>query len=136
MTIGPEPPSIPGYKVGAYLGRGAMGTLWEAEDRAGRRVALKVADRGTRVGPERMSRAHRREAAAALAVGHPNLVQGLAVGVTSAGRPFVALEYLDGETLGDRLRREGALAESEAVRVGLALAAGLEHLHAHDLVHR
>jgi hypothetical protein len=136
MTIGPDPPSVPGYRLGAYLGRGAMGTLWEAHDRTGRRVALKVADRPTRVGPEGMRRHHRREAAAALHVAHPNLVRALAVGTTEAGCPYVALEYLEGETLGHRIRRVGPLPEDEAVRAGLAMASALEHLHANGLVHR
>jgi len=131
-----ETPTAPGYRVARRLGAGAMGTLWEAWDHAGRHVALKLADRGPRLGRERIRRQFRREAAAVLALDHPHLVRGLAVGETAEGTPFVALEFVEGETLTERIRRQGALAEREAVALGLALAGALEYAHARGLVHR
>lgn len=135
MTEVPDSPTVPGYTTRRLMDRGAMGSLWEAVDRRGRRVALKVADRGRRVSPELLRRQYRREAAAVLHLRHDNLVHGYEVGETEDGRPFLALEYLEGESLTRRMRR-GALAEDEAIAIGIGVAKALEHMHAHRLIHR
>src|SRR5512139_212087 len=104
---------VPGSRVGVYeivdrLGTGGMGTVYRARDtRLGRTVALKVLRSGD--APE-MPRRLDTEARAASALNHPNIVHIYDVGVAAkeAGAHYVAMEYVEGETLRRRLAR-GAL---------------------------
>jgi tetratricopeptide (TPR) repeat protein/tRNA A-37 threonylcarbamoyl transferase component Bud32 len=125
------PPAIPGYQVLGALGRGGMGVVYKARHvRTDRVVALKVPghlDLETRV-------RFTTEAQAAARVSHPHIVQVYEVG-EHQGRPFLALEYVDGGNLAETLtgsplppRAAAALAETLAGAVGAA--------HAHGVVHR
>jgi eukaryotic-like serine/threonine-protein kinase len=124
-------PTIPGYQVLDVLGRGGMGVVYKARQvRTDRVVALKVPghlDLETRV-------RFTTEAQAAARVSHPHIVQVYEVG-EHQGRPFLALEYVDGGTLSERLtgnplppRAAAALTETVARAVGAA--------HAHGVIHR
>src|SRR6185436_17920862 len=75
-----------------------------------------------------------REARAAASVNHPNVCQLYEVG-EDGGALFIAMELLEGESLGDRLRR-GPFSVADAVPVGLAVLAALSALHARGIVHR
>ena len=121
------------YDVMERLGRGGMGVVYKARDRElGRLVALKVlplaADGGAR---ERL----RREARAASAVDHPHLATVYDLGRTADGAPFVAMAYVEGETLRDRLAR-GPLPAPEAAALAGQIASGLAEVHRHGIVHR
>ena len=128
----------PGATIGRFelireLGRGGFGDVWEARDRElGRLVAFKA----VRPGAEGWAREGRvlREAEAAAALAHPNLVTLFDVGRAEPG-PYLVLELLRGETLGARLSR-GSLAPREALRVALEVAKGVAHAHASGVVHR
>src|SRR5262245_44795136 len=92
-------PAIPGYQVLCVLGRGGMGVVYKARQvRTDRVVALKVPGQLDLESRARFSI----EAQAAARVSHPNIVQVYEVG-EHQGRPFLALEYVDGGTLADRL---------------------------------
>lgn len=137
-----EPPTAPEYigRLGRYdivaeIGRGGMGRVYAARDPAlNRRVAIKV------LAPEWATDdvAHRRfvsEARAAAAVSSPFVVAIHAVEETQ-GLPCLVMELVDGETLQDRLDRDGPLPFDEVVRIGLGAARGLAAAHARGLVHR
>jgi len=117
------------YRLLEQLGRGAMSTVWLAEDdELARRVAVKTtvptADRAR----------FEREARAAAALSHPNICSLYDYG-ESEGTPFMVLEYLEGGSLEDRLR-DGRLADDETLRIATEVAAGLAHAHDRGLVHR
>ena len=76
-----------------------------------------------------------REARLAAALGHPNVVTVFDAGF-DGGRPFIVMEYVEGETVADLLRRDGPLAPMRAAGLALQACAGLAHAHAAGLVHR
>jgi serine/threonine protein kinase len=133
-------PLVRGAVVGSYeildrLGTGGMGAVYRARDtRLGRTVALKVLRAGD--DPELLYRLDR-EARAASALNHPNIVHIYDVGVaaTQTGAHYVAMEYVEGETLRRRLAR-GPLAMPELLDLGTQLADGLAKAHRAGIVHR
>ncbi len=121
------------YELEVELGRGAMGTVYRARSADGELVALKVLDPA--LGADDAYRARfAREARVAHEVRDRHLVRILEVG-DADGRPYLVLEYVSGGALSDRLRR-GALALDESLRLVGQVAAGLDALHRHGLVHR
>ena len=126
---------IGSYEVTGRLGTGAMGAVYRARDtRLGRTVALKVLRSGD--DPELLRRFDR-EARAASALNHPNIVQIYDVGVAASesGEHFVVMEYVEGETLRRRLAR-GPLPIPELLDLGAQLADGLAKAHRAGIVHR
>jgi WD40 repeat protein len=124
-----------GYRVLKVLGAGGMGVVLQAEDpQLHRPVALKVmlpavaANAGSR---ERFMR----EARAAAAIEHDNIVAIYQVG-EDRGVPFIAMPLLKGESLEDRLRRERRLPVREVLRIGREAARGLAAAHERGLTHR
>ena len=113
--------------------------VYEAIDpRMGRRIALKELQMPPNlVGQQRQERVQRfyREAKAAGSLTHPNVVTIHEVG-EDGGRHFIAMEYLEGESLRDRLRRESRLPVDEALRIAIAVANGLDYAHQHGVIHR
>ena len=113
--------------------------VWEATDpKMNRRVAVKELSLPPNLtGEARRERIKRfyREARAAGAMNHPNIVTIHEVG-EDKGRYFIAMEYLEGQTLRDRLRVGGPMPLSEAVRIASALADALEYAHMRGVVHR
>jgi serine/threonine-protein kinase len=98
----PSLPAIPGYAVEAVLGRGGMGVVYAAQHLAlKRRVALKMILAGGHADEAERQR-FRAEAQAVARLQHPNIVQVYEVG-EHEGLPFVALEFVGGGSLADRL---------------------------------
>ncbi len=125
-----------GYRVLKLLGSGGMGAVFLAEDiQLRRRVALKVMRprvASTHGAAERFLR----EARTAASVRHDHIVTIFQVG-EERSIPFLAMEYLDGESLEDRLRRvTGPLPVAETIRIGQDIADGLAAAHDHGLIHR
>ncbi|MEM7606823.1 MAG: serine/threonine-protein kinase [Myxococcota bacterium] len=121
------------YRLGESLGKGAMGTLMKAVDeRLQRSVAIKFirTDRSVPKAVERFER----EAMAVAKFGDPNIVGVLDFAHDDEG-PYLVMEYLEGETLGDRLRR-GPLEPEDAVAIGVQVLAGLAEAHRGGVVHR
>jgi serine/threonine protein kinase len=129
-----------GARIGSYevidrLGAGGMGEVYRARDtRLGRTVALKVLRSGS--DPELLHRLDR-EARAASALNHPNIVHIYDVGEAAghAGAHYVVMELVEGETLRRRLR-PGPLPMSEVLDLGAQLADGLAKAHRAAIVHR
>lgn len=111
-----------------------MGDVYLARDtQLGRRVALKLV-RAAGLESESAHRQFMFEARATATFSHPNIVTIYAVG-EHAGTPYVALEYLEGDTLKERMRLR-PIRIQEALRIGAAIASALEEAHAHHLLHR
>jgi formylglycine-generating enzyme required for sulfatase activity len=124
-----------GYRVLEVLGAGGMGVVFRAEDpRLKRQIALKAmkpAIAASRSAKDRFLR----EAQATAAIEHDNIVTIHQVG-EDRGVPFIAMQFLRGESLQTRLRREGRLDQREVLRIGREVAAGLAAAHARGLIHR
>jgi serine/threonine protein kinase/tetratricopeptide (TPR) repeat protein len=122
------------YHVTSKLGSGGMGVVYAAEDTTlGRTVALKVLPNDMAQDASSLER-FRREARAASALNHPGICTVYAID-EHEGQHFIAMELLEGETLGDRIRR-GAFDVSELVDVAAQIADALESAHAKGIVHR
>jgi serine/threonine protein kinase len=141
LTQNSEPPPAglePGVSLGAYrierpLGRGGMGVVFLAHDTTlHRKVALKVLRSATENGTARDRLL--REARNAAALNHPNICTVYEVG-EATDRAFIAMEYVDGQSLTDRLRN-GPLPLDEVPRYGIEAADALAYAHDHGVVHR
>jgi serine/threonine-protein kinase len=123
------------YRVEGPIGQGAMGAVLLARDTVlGRVVAVKVLA-GHLAGNDALRRRFLQEARLAARLCHPNVVQVFDAGEED-GRPFLVMEYVDGETVADRLARHQRLRPDEIVALGRQVAAALAHAHAHGIVHR
>jgi serine/threonine-protein kinase len=123
------------YELVRPLGHGAMATVDLAHDaELDRPVALKrLAENLAR--DEDLERRFLREARLAARLAHPNVVRVFDVG-EDGSRPFIAMEYVEGETLAELIARRGKLPPSEAAWLGSQMCAGLAAAHAAGLVHR
>lgn len=122
------------YALLAELGSGGMGTVWRAESADGAVVALKVVHEHVAAMPGFLDR-FVREGEAGLRVRHENVVATLGTG-ESAGRHWIALEYVEGQTLRGLREEMGTVPEELCRHVGREMATGLGALHAAGLVHR
>lgn len=130
----PPPARVGPYRVGRRIGRGGMGAVHEATDLStGRRVALKLAKEGA---SSRACARLLREAQTARTAAGAHVVEVLDAGLDDEGRPYVAMELLEGEDLAAWLRREGRLEVNDAIDVAMELLEGLERVHAAGVVHR
>jgi serine/threonine-protein kinase len=129
-----------GFRLGPYrilnqIGAGGMGQVFLAEHAAlRRRVALKVLPPRKAIDPSNVERFYR-EARAAAALDHPNIVHAYDV-ACDKGTHFLVLEYIDGETLDRSLAVSGRLPVGEAVSYAVQAAAGLQHAHDKGVAHR
>src|SRR6266446_4319043 len=127
-------------KVGDYdlvekIAEGGMGTVYKGRHRVtGDAVAIKVAPPQLAANPVYAKR-FEQEYNAARTLLHPNVVRALDFGREGLS-PFLVMEFVEGETLGQRLEREGRIPEAEAIRIISQLADGLHRAHLLGLVHR
>ena len=123
------------YRIEVRLGEGGMGIVFRAvHDGDGRTVALKVL-RDELNQDEAYKRRLAREARAATEVDHPNLARVLEAGEAD-GRSYLAVRYVDGRSLAERLLAEGPLPLAALLRLATEVGAGLDALHERGLVHR
>ncbi len=123
------------YSIRRQVGRGAFGVVYEAlRNPLKRRVALKVLHEHVLSTPDASTR-FQREIMAAAQVEHPHVVQVFDGGVLGE-RGFLAMEFLEGETLAERLKRDGHLRVEEAMDVLLPIASALDAVHEAGIVHR
>src|SRR5215204_7552647 len=122
------------YLIERELGAGGMATVYLAHDvRHDRKVALKVLrpELAVSLAPERFQR----EIKLAARLQHPHIL-GVFDSGDAAGRLWFTMPYVEGESLRDRLRREGQLAVDDALRITREVANGLDFAHRHGVVHR
>jgi serine/threonine protein kinase len=122
------------YEIQAPLGAGGMGEVYRARDtRLDRTVAIKILPERLSVSPAARVRFDR-EARAISALSHPNICHLYDIG-QHEGDSYLVMEYLEGETLGERLRK-GALPLEQVFKVGMEICEGLEKAHRSGVVHR
>ncbi len=129
------PPPVLEYELLALLGEGGMGVVWKARQvKLNRLVALKMVLGEQRAGSKELIR-FLAEAEAVAAVKHPHVVQVYDYGEAN-GRPFLAMEYLPGGSLSDRLKRTGRLDPKAAAELLSTLAGAVQAAHDVGIVHR
>jgi serine/threonine protein kinase len=123
------------YELHEQVGSGGMGIVYRARDRRlGREIALKRMPDSLKDHP-RAVELFLREARAAAALNHPNIVTVYDVDVES-GVYFITMELLAGSTLADLLQARGRLLALDVVRLGLQVCSGLSYAHTHKIIHR
>lgn len=119
------------FVLRACLQRGTAGELYDALDQAtGERVSLRLLQGDGGTGAERYAR----EIEQVAALEHPGIVRQVAHGTTAAGQRYLATEWLEGEDLAERLRRE-PMGVAEVVAMGIALAKALAAAHERGMLH-
>lgn len=123
------------YKIVALLGEGGMGAVFEGMNtRIHRRVAIKVLHADVATNDEAMTR-FEREAQAAGRIGSEHIVEVLDLGDLPGGERYMVMEFLDGESLRDRMAR-GPLPPREVATLSLGMLEGLKAAHSAGIVHR
>jgi WD40 repeat protein/tRNA A-37 threonylcarbamoyl transferase component Bud32 len=129
------PDAFPGYELLEKIGQGGMAIVYKArQEGLNRLVAFKMILGGHRAGPKDLIR-FLVEAEAVASIKHPNVVQVHEYGEAD-DRPFLAMEYLPGGTLADRLKREGRIAPQPAAELVAKLARAVQAAHDQEIVHR
>ena len=122
------------YKILSRLGAGGMGEVYLAEDlKLARKVAIKFLPPAL-MADEQARRRLLREARAVAALDHPNICTIYEVG-EEAGRSFIVMQYIEGETLAERIKRE-RLELNEALAIAIQVAEALQEAHRHGIIHR
>ena len=123
------------YELVAQIGAGGMGEVYEARDtKLGRNVAIKVLPAAFANDPERLAR-FQREAKMLAALNHPSIatIYGLE---HSNSTHFLIMELVSGDTLAERIKREGAMPVEEALKIAVQIAEALEAAHERGIIHR
>ncbi|NPD23485.1 serine/threonine protein kinase [Corallococcus exiguus] len=125
------------YEIGTVLGKGGMGAVFLARHLRlpGKQVAIKVLHGAEEVSEEVALR-FRREAEIASRLGHPNIVEVLDFDTLEDGTPFMVMEYLRGEGLSRRLRKQKKLPLEEVFSITRQMGAALQAAHRAGVVHR
>src|ERR687888_691520 len=123
------------YRLDAQIGAGGMSTVYRAFDsNLERRVAIKLLHREMSADSDQLER-FRREARAVAQLSHPHIVGVIDAGEDD-GRPYIVFEFVEGETLKDRIRRMGRLPVDEAIAYAIEITRALGAAHAQGIVHR
>src|ERR1700693_1411751 len=132
------------YRIDAQIGRGGMSTVYRAFDMVlDRPVAIKLMHREIASDSDQLER-FRREARSVAQLNHPHVVTVIDAGEEPAtdgdhpsdGCPYIVLEYVEGETLKDVIRREGPLDIPQAIAYAIEIARALGAAHERQIVHR
>jgi serine/threonine-protein kinase len=124
------------YRIERLIGEGGMGAVFEGTQlRLNKRVAIKLMSRELASNAEALGR-FRREAELTSQLGHPNIVQVFDFATAPTGEPYLAMEFLEGEDLDQRLKRVGRLPFGAAASIVKQVASALGATHAKGIVHR
>jgi serine/threonine protein kinase len=140
----PAPPSpemmqeeFPQLHVEEMIGRGGMGVVYKGRDAVtGLPVAIKVLPEELRAASPEFLERFEQEAKVMQRLQHPHVVNLQQLGTTASGLPFLLMEFVDGEDLGQRLRREGRLPWAVALPIALQLCEALKYAHQMGVIHR
>jgi eukaryotic-like serine/threonine-protein kinase len=123
------------FRLDEQIGSGGMSTVYRAFDPTLERwVAIKLMHRDISTDPDQLER-FRREARAVARLSHPHIVTVIDAG-EDAGAPYIVFEFVEGETLKDRIKRMGRLPVPEAVAYAIEIGRALSCAHSNNLVHR
>lgn len=123
------------YEIIRTIGEGGMANVYLAHDIIlDRNVAIKIL-RGDLAGDEKFVRRFQREALSASSLSHPNIVEMYDVG-EDAGTYYIVMEYVEGMTLKQLLKKKGALSLSEAIDIMLQITDGIKEAHDSYIIHR
>jgi len=123
------------FRIVAPLGRGGMGEVYRADDlKLGQTVALKFLPDHLSADPARLAQFHN-EVRVARTISHRNVCRTYDIG-DADGRPFLTMEYVDGEDLASLLRRIGRFPQDKAVEVARQICAGIAAAHERGVLHR
>jgi serine/threonine-protein kinase len=123
------------YRLDARIAAGGMSTVFRAFDETlERQVAIKLMSREISADSDQLER-FRREARAVAQLNHPHVVGVIDAG-EDEGRPYIVFEYVEGETLKERIRRHGRLEISEALAYAIEIGRALGAAHSRHIVHR
>jgi serine/threonine protein kinase/WD40 repeat protein len=129
------PPDVAGYEIYGELGRGGMGVVYKAREKALNRViALKMILAGAHAAEAERAR-FRKEAEAVAALQHPGIVQIFHIG-EHAGQPYLALEFVDGGSLAQRIAGGDLMAAGAAAAAVEQLARAMQYAHDQGIIHR
>ncbi|MBX9688170.1 MAG: protein kinase [Candidatus Obscuribacterales bacterium] len=121
------------YEILDFVGSGGMSRVYKARHtKLNRIMALKILRNSELVEIQRF----RQEAVSIGKLEHPNIARVYAFAVSPDGRPYMALEYLDGQDLSSHLARDGALSLGEALQIFDQVASALQHAHNNKIIHR
>ena len=126
--------TVGGFRLEAEIGRGGMGVVYRGVDDQGGAVAVKILAHHLTNRPIIRQR-FLKEADLAMRLEHPNLVRALAVGEED-GLLYIAMEFVDGESLAEYVGRVGPLPERAAIHIAVGVARALHKAHREGLVHR
>jgi serine/threonine protein kinase len=133
----PNPPlqAVGNYDLVEKVAEGGMGTVYKGRNReTGQIVAVKVVAAHA-AGNQVLMKRFEQEYNAARQLDHPNIVKALEFGNTGS-TPFLVMEFVNGETIGQKVEREGPIPEREAIRLIGQVAQGLYRAHREKLIHR
>jgi serine/threonine-protein kinase len=124
------------YRLEEKLGEGGMGVVYTARHvDIGKKVAIKILRSELSKEEEAIAR-FKQEARAATAIGHEHIVDITDFGTLSDGRLYFVMEYLDGQSLSEVLKQEGAFELQRALTIGIQIAKALEAAHNQGIIHR
>ena len=127
--------SILGYKIISKIGQGAMGSIYKALQVSMDRIVAIKCLAPKYASNDKFRERFLREARAVARLNHPNIIQGIDVG-DSNGVHYFAMEYIDGPTVGELLKRGGALDEKRALNIVTQISRALQHAFNHGIIHR
>ena len=123
------------YEIISSIGEGGMANVYLAYDTIlERKVAVKIL-RGDLAEDEKFVRRFQREAISASSLNHPNIVEVYDVGEDN-GKYFIVMEYVEGKTLKQLIKKRGALTLAEVVDIMLQLTSAIAHAHSSYIIHR
>src|SRR3954471_6682080 len=123
------------FRIVAPLGRGGMGEVYRADDlKLGQTVALKFLPDALMHDPARLAQFHN-EVRVARTISHRNVCRTYDIG-DADGRPFLTMEYVDGEDLASLLKRIGRFPQEKAIEVARQICAGVAAAHERGVIHR